>query len=557
MHKTSIGEFYKKLRKIGILFITVPLGGILVLSVFWEVRTLNLERLQKKIDNDAYYISNTVKSKLDAPLIVLEALPNFYMSSDKADENQFDFLVGKTVYRKNVQFFTVEQRRAALRGDVLVVFGAEDMVKELITLNQSESLVINLVDITDSENGQFIFCTNPDLQETSASSAIAFMLPTISDKQDYFNFIGRRWRIRVEAEPYYIHDNFVLSHWCCLLYCGLLTLLFPLIIRSLHNEIAQRKRIEGALKMSEEELMQKNIELATAFESVGRAQAKLIQQEKLAGIGQLAAGVAHEINNPLGFVILNVETLENYFDTFTAVFTQYRELCLELSTTGNMALKEKIDQVARLEKEKDMDYILNDLPELFHDTNEGLNRMSQIVKGMRLCSRIDQQQVFELYDLNDGLKNTLLIVQNKVKYNATVEENLNPIPEIEAIGSEINQVLLNLIINAVQAIKAKDSGNMGIIKISTSHEGDFVYFNIEDSGGGIVAENLNNIFNPFFTTKPVGQGTGLGLSISYDIIVNHHNGEIIVESVPDKGTKFSVKLPIKHVFVETATDNSV
>lgn len=313
----------------------------------------------------------------------------------------------------------------------------------------------------------------------------------------------------------------------------------------LENEITDRRRIEEILYASKQELEQKNYDLTAALTTIEVTQKQLIQQEKLAGIGQLAAGVAHEINNPLGFVTGNVETLAQYFTAFRSVLNQYRKLSAEAMAGNDLSLKAGLEQIARYEQEQDLDYILNDFPELFQDTVEGLERMSKIVRGMCLFSRVNQH-VIESYDLNDGLESTLLVAHNEIKYHASVEKSLGAIPPIEADSGEINQVLLNLIVNAAQAIKDKHTAGTGVIKISTWQEGAFVYCTIQDNGSGITAENLNNIFNPFFTTKPVGQGTGMGLSISYDIIVNQYSGEIAVVSVAGEGAKFTLKLPIKH-----------
>lgn len=321
--------------------------------------------------------------------------------------------------------------------------------------------------------------------------------------------------------------------------------------KELEDEIVQRSRIQNILRTSEEELVQRNTQLAIALQDIELAQNNLIQQGKLAGIGQLAAGVAHEINNPLGFVTSNVEVLEEYFNAFSIVFAQYRELRSDIAAVDDPQIIAKVNQIVQLEKEQDLDYILTDIPDLFPDTRGGLNRMSKIVKGMGLFARVDHQQVFERYDLNKGLENTLLVAHNEIKHNATVEEHFGKIPEVEAIGGEINQVLLNLIFNAVQAIKEKYWEKQGTIKLSTWRDEQSIYCAIEDDGAGIKAENLGNIFNPFFTTKPVGQGTGMGLSISYKIIVNRHHGEIMVESELGKGTKFIIKLPIKHDLFET------
>jgi signal transduction histidine kinase len=349
-----------------------------------------------------------------------------------------------------------------------------------------------------------------------------------------------------------IHGNlvYIISNTIILL-C--LFSMMSFVVIKLHNtnqksqdEIISQKEIERILRMSKEELAEKNRELTRALETVTHTQNQLIRQEKWVGIGQLAAGVAHEINNPLGFVTGNVEMLEEYFIAFSSVLAQYRELRSDFATIEHLPFKDKIDQVIREEAEKDLDFIMEDLPELFRDTVDGLKRMSKIITGMRLFSRIDQQRVFEQYDLINGLRSTLLMAHNEIKHYATVEKRLNNIPVIEAVGGEINQVLLNLLVNAVQAVKARDSEDTGVITISTWHDETFVYCAIEDSGVGIMPANLDDIFDPFFTTKAVGQGTGMGLSISYDIIVNRHNGEIWVESSQDKGAKFTVKLPIRH-----------
>ncbi len=320
----------------------------------------------------------------------------------------------------------------------------------------------------------------------------------------------------------------------------------------LENEIAERNRMESRLILSEEELRRKNTQLAKALQDIRRVQASLIQQEKLAGIGQLAAGVAHEINNPLGFITGNIEALEQYFNALSLVFAQYRELRAEIAAGATMqSIIARVDQIGRLETKQDLDYVFADIPDVFRDTSGGLSRMSKIVKGMRLFSRVDQQQIFERYDLNLGLENTLLVAHNEIKHSAIVERNYGQIPLIEAIGGEINQVLLNLVFNAVYAIREKHRGQNGLMKLSTWHDEEFVYCAIEDNGVGISTENINHIFNPFFTTKPVGQGTGMGLSISYEIIVNHHHGEIKMESHLGEGTTFIVKLPIKHDLLET------
>jgi len=272
---------------------------------------------------------------------------------------------------------------------------------------------------------------------------------------------------------------------------------------------------------------------------------QLMQQEKFAGIGHLAAGIAHEINNPLGFVLSNFETLSNYAKVYKMIIDEYRELKDSLSEINSAKLQEKLSQINHLEEENNLDFITEDLDELISDSCEGLDRISKIVTSLRLFSRIDQHNDFEEYDINEGIANTLIIARNEIKYHAEVEENFKEIPNIRAFSSQINQVLLNIIVNAAHAIKYKNSDEFGTITINTYADDHYVYCEIIDTGIGISKENLHSIFNPFFTTKPEGEGTGLGLSICYDIIVNKHGGELLVDSTEGVGTKFTMKLPIK------------
>lgn len=276
-----------------------------------------------------------------------------------------------------------------------------------------------------------------------------------------------------------------------------------------------------------------------------QTQLQLIQQEKFAGIGHLAAGIAHEINNPLGFVLSNFETLSNYAKVYKMIIDEYRELKEDLSEINIDKLQDKLSRIKSLEEENNLDFITEDLDELISDSCEGLDRISKIVTSLRLFSRIDQQNEFEEYDINEGISNTIIIARNEIKYHAEVEENFDDVPSIKAFSSQINQVLLNIIVNAAHAIKYRSCDEFGKITINTYTDNDYVYCEIIDTGIGISQDNLKSIFNPFFTTKPEGEGTGLGLSICYDIVVNKHGGELLVDSIEGIGTKFTMKLPIK------------
>jgi signal transduction histidine kinase len=307
------------------------------------------------------------------------------------------------------------------------------------------------------------------------------------------------------------------------------------------DDITRKREMEKTLEDS-------NRMLKDALDELKITQSQLIQGEKLAGIGQLAAGIAHEINNPLAFIMSNMDTARRYMGKYNEVVNAYRDLrssLYEAGCEGETEIREALKKIDTLEKKNRMDFIKEDLEGMYGDARDGLERIRSIVTGLRMFSHADHQEDFGPYDLNAGIKNTLLVAHNAIKYSAAVEENLGSIPEITANGGQINQVLLNMIINAVHAIEGMGARDTGIIKISTHSDMDYVYCIIEDNGTGIKKENINKIFDPFFTTKPVGKGTGLGLSISYEIVVNRHKGKLSVESVPGSGTRFTIKLPIK------------
>jgi len=203
-----------------------------------------------------------------------------------------------------------------------------------------------------------------------------------------------------------------------------------------------------------------------------------------------------------------------------------------------------MNTVYNTENKINIDFINSDITDLFNDVSDGLERISKIVMGLRTFSRVDQQNEFEEYDLNNGIQNTLLVANNEIKYHAKVELFLGDIPNIYANGGQINQVLLNIIINAVHATKSKEDINSSLITVRTYSDERYASCEIEDNGTGIPGNIIGRIFDPFYTTKPVGQGTGLGLSIAYDIIVNKHKGELLVDSKPDAGSKFTVRLPV-------------
>ena len=282
-------------------------------------------------------------------------------------------------------------------------------------------------------------------------------------------------------------------------------------------------------------------ELSEMIEQLRRTQMELLQREKMASIGQLAAGIAHEINNPLGYITSNVNTLNKYIDKYLLILNSYQEI---INVPINTAPQEYIDLVTKINlflKQNKFDYINKDIKELIQESIEGLHRIVKIVQGLKDFSRIDFSPDFVEYDLNNGIESTLLIANNSIKYNAQVKLELSKLPTIKALGGELNQVILNLLINAVHAIKTSEKE--GVIRVCTYEKEDSVILEVEDNGVGIPEENLLKIFDPFYTTKKVGEGTGLGLSIAYDIIVNKHKGKINVKSQVGQGTTFCLQIP--------------
>jgi PAS domain S-box-containing protein len=268
------------------------------------------------------------------------------------------------------------------------------------------------------------------------------------------------------------------------------------------------------------------------------ANARLMQSEKMASIGQLAAGVAHEINNPTAFVSSNLGTLGQYITDLISLMRQYRELLTVIQNDGKDGrLSAKMEQILALEKEVDIDYVLDDVYSLVEESQEGTERIKKIVMDLKDFAHPGEDQL-KPADINKNLDSTLNVVWNELKHKATVRREYGAIPPIPCIPQQLNQVFLNLLVNAAQAIPEK-----GEICIRTQSENGYVEIQISDTGEGIPPENLPKIFDPFFTTKDVGKGTGLGLHVAYSI-VKRHNGTIDVKSEVGKGTTFTVRLPL-------------
>ena len=266
------------------------------------------------------------------------------------------------------------------------------------------------------------------------------------------------------------------------------------------KSVLREKYMEKQILKQMKTLVLKNESLKQLYLELGETQTKLVHQEKLAGIGQLAAGVAHEINNPLGYVSSNIDTLEKYCSKFLKIVEQHSTLLDKVLEEKNNPYYFDANKMYEMMQQYDLAFFTADVAELFEDTFDGMNRIKKIVAGLRNFSRIDLVSDYEEYDLNEGIENTMIIIQNALKYCAEINIKTQPIPYIEAIGSEINQVLLNLLINARDAIEEKyKAGDLGKINIETSRINDHVRLIIQDNGAGIPNEIRSEIFNPFFT----------------------------------------------------------
>ncbi|KRG71020.1 ATP-binding protein [Pseudoxanthomonas dokdonensis] len=287
----------------------------------------------------------------------------------------------------------------------------------------------------------------------------------------------------------------------------------------------------------QQELQRRHAQLRQTLIRLAGTQEQLVQSEKMASIGQLAAGVAHEINNPIGYVHSNLGSLQEYLHSLFALIEMY-ERALRAADP-----KQMLPEIDEMRARYDIDFITGDLPQLMAESREGIERVTQIVRSLKDFSHTDRDDAWKRADLHHGLDSTINIIWNELKYKVALEKHYGKLPMIECMPSELNQVFMNILLNAGQSIQERGTIE---VRTGTDVEADEVWVEIEDSGSGIPEDILQNIFDPFFTTKAVGSGTGLGLSISYGII-KKHQGRIDVTSVPGQGSCFRISLPIKQL----------
>jgi len=302
-----------------------------------------------------------------------------------------------------------------------------------------------------------------------------------------------------------------------------------------------RAHLEELVTQRTAELQRANDDLVSTNKRLEQAQTQLVHSEKMASIGVLAAGVAHEINNPIGFVSSNLTALSQYVEGLLQLISAYEAAEPAMAAAAPLHL----DAILRSKNAIDLDYLRDDVGDLGRETAEGLARVKKIVQDLKDFSHVGESQ-WQMVDLHKGIDSTLNIARNEIKYKVDVIKEFGTLPEIECLPSEINQVFMNLFVNAAHAIETR-----GEIRIRTGVDDDGVWAEVADTGKGIAPENLQRIFEPFFMTKPVGQGTGLGLALSYSIIQKHH-GKLEVRSTEGVGTTFRIGLPLRQSVPEMA-----
>jgi two-component system, NtrC family, sensor kinase len=318
---------------------------------------------------------------------------------------------------------------------------------------------------------------------------------------------------------------------------------FELVVSQLSQYSAQlqtmNEELETRIASRTAELEDSHKKVFESLHTLQQTKSQLAQQEKLASIGQLAAGVAHEINNPIGYVGSNINRLADYFDDMKFLLTSMENI-LTLAPAESASNIQA--ELAQIKHKIDYEFLMEDVSSVISESQEGVSRIKDIVQSLKDFSHNTDDQNFTDIDINAAIKTTLKVINNELKYTCDVILDLQLARLVTANLGQIHQVISNLIVNASHAIKATNV--RGQLTIRTYSDDDFVYINITDTGGGIPEEIHSKIFDPFFTTKPIGQGTGLGLNICYDIIVNKHRGELSFTSKMNIGTVFTIKLPL-------------
>jgi len=408
-------------------------------------------------------------------------------------------------------FYDVER---PVMADLIVDGAMEDILSDFYQNRYRSSLVIP--DAYEAEgffpklgaNGRWLFFTAAPLRNTQG--AIVGAIETLQDITERKIVDAALMQAQIEVEEIVEQRTKQLAELNVVL----------------KEDVGHREKVE-------QELLKRNAELNTLNAKLSMAQEHLVQSEKLASIGQLAAGVAHEINNPIGYIFSNFGMLEKYLKSLFDMLTLYEQA---EHACSNPDLSNGLQN---MREELEVDFLKQDIPELMKESKEGIVRVRKIVQDLKDFSHVESRPEWQFSNLNQGIDSTLNVVNNEVKYRADIVKEYGDIPEVQCILSQINQVVMNLVVNAAHAMGAE----RGKIYIRTGCNDSTAWVEVEDTGTGIPKDVVPRIFDPFYTTKPVGKGTGLGLSLSYGIVQKHH-GQIEVHTELGRGSTFRVTLPL-------------
>ncbi len=496
-----------------------------IIFVDFFMAPMNGIEICKKLKNDPLTFS--------IPVIIFTGLLDYNIKIKCLEAGASDFMtkplnpVEINIKTRNFlqlnEYIATKTRNALLRQTIIKIEQAKKEWEQTVDSINDIIILINRGDIILRANKKLSDITN---------------LP-------FNDLLGRKWQdvLRENGFTHTIHEageiNFYHPtgrHFNYNIYSrtsGGATLQTSVIILQDITELIQlTKELESSMSMLE----QRNHQLQKAYSDLKAAQSQILQQEKMASIGQLAAGVAHEINNPTGFVMSNLNTLSKYIGRIKEFVSFQTEMLLSLSKDFNNS-SEYLNRLNEKRKATKYDYVVSDIDNLISESIEGTERIKKIVQDLKSFSRVDEAE-YKQADINAGIESTMNIIWNEMKYKAKVIKEYGDIPRTKCNPGQLNQVFMNILINAAQAIDKQ-----GKIYIKTWHEDGSIYMSVSDTGCGIEEDKINKIFEPFFTTKEVGQGTGLGLSIAYDII-RKHNGDIWVDSKPGAGTTFTIKIPV-------------
>jgi len=428
----------------------------------------------------------------------------------------------------NILAGTFEEMRVKLKASYAELRVSKDYLERILQSAGESIMITNLAGEIEYVNQAFEAMTGFKRQEVMGKTPRIFksglqdkefyrdLWDTIRDGKTWFGTLvnkkrdGSLYNVEETIAPIFDNDRIV-------------------SYVAIFRDVTERNKMEQELKNMFSNLQK-------VHEDLKQAQMQLLQSEKMASIGQLAAGVAHEINNPMGFISNNIEVLDRYMLDYHKILGMFEDLKKNIERGNLEGAKAAVGEMARLEKEIDLNYLIRDSGKLLRDTQKGIERIRKIVMDLRTFAREDND-LTEAVKIEEVIDSILSIVHSELRYKAELKKDYGDTPMVNCNAQRLGQVFINLLVNAAQAIEGK-----GTIGVKTYSQDKYVCVDVSDTGRGIAPENLKKIFEPFFTTKPVGQGTGLGLSVSYQII-KKQGGDIKVRSEAGKGATFTVMLP--------------